>query len=536
MDIATSITISDLVQERQVMPRRGELVLWYRRLDVESPPCRVRVVRVNWTCMDQRLDPGTPDIDGCDYMVADLTESERHLFNIFTQATNLQHRQHAERVVANHNSMVQAISGVATQIAQSSYQGVFHSCHGDAKVEMRPAPLRIRLMESRKETARRREEKNVASGAGNRRIIDLYGPRDPEAANNEGWNHKMPTVFKTRLKRSAGPSRCSNETRRARHPACEGLRRPAANRRPITNQATAPATAPSATATSLRPIAVLPYSKPRARTSQKPALNKQAKALSNPKRGYIDPALGAGGNNDKSAEKKTEKLQALGKGKTTGTSGRTGEANAAYGVPRFVSTKFCVECLNNAEDQEPALTPHPNTGNAGAITTQAAALPATVPSAAATSLGPAAARLYSDHGVPTGQKPTLNKRARFLASIKRNEHQEKRPQPRLKEQPRELFRVDCRRGAPYQIALYGAKTSPNAVIDPQDEIFWQELYEVARLGVNQEISVIPRLLPIRPLHVAMRFMRIRNVHLLDGEMRETNAVSDDEYWAGFEEN
>ncbi|KAI6087085.1 hypothetical protein F4821DRAFT_278153 [Hypoxylon rubiginosum] len=33
-----------------------------------------------------------------------------------------------------------------------------------------------------------------------------------------------------------------------------------------------------------------------------------------------------------------------------------------------------------------------------------------------------------------------------------------------------LFRVDCRHGAPYQIALYGAKTSPNAVIDPQDEL------------------------------------------------------------------
>ncbi|KAI6089561.1 hypothetical protein F4821DRAFT_57736 [Hypoxylon rubiginosum] len=106
------------------------------------------------------------------------------------------------------------------------------------------------------------------------------------------------------------------------------------------------------------------------------------------------------------------------------------------------------------------------------------------------------------------------------------------------EWPRELFRLDCRRGPPYQIALYGAKTSPNAVIDPLDEIFWQELYEVARRGVNQEISVIPRLIPIQPLQlqVAVRFMRIRNVHLLDGEMRETNAVSDDEYWAGFEEN
>lgn len=34
----------------------------------------------------------------------------------------------------------------------------------------------------------------------------------------------------------------------------------------------------------------------------------------------------------------------------------------------------------------------------------------------------------------------------------------------------------------------------------------------------------------------MRFMRIRNVHLLDGEVKETNAVSDDEYRAGFEEN
>lgn len=40
-------------------------------------------------------------------------------------------------------------------------------------------------------------------------------------------------------------------------------------------------------------------------------------------------------DDDESGEKKTEKLQALGKGKTTGASGRTGEADAAYGVHRI---------------------------------------------------------------------------------------------------------------------------------------------------------------------------------------------------------
>ncbi|KAI6084434.1 hypothetical protein F4821DRAFT_261954 [Hypoxylon rubiginosum] len=56
------------------------------------------------------------------------------------------------------------------------------------------------------------------------------------------------------------------------------------NAGPITNQATTPATVPSAAITSLGPVAILPYPKPGARTSQKPALNKRARALSNPKR------------------------------------------------------------------------------------------------------------------------------------------------------------------------------------------------------------------------------------------------------------
>ncbi|KAI6082865.1 hypothetical protein F4821DRAFT_263545 [Hypoxylon rubiginosum] len=61
--------------------------------------------------------------------VADLTESERRLFNVFAQATNMQHRQHAERVVANHNTMVQAISGVNNQIVQSRQLETNHHNH-----------------------------------------------------------------------------------------------------------------------------------------------------------------------------------------------------------------------------------------------------------------------------------------------------------------------------------------------------------------------------------------------------------------------
>ncbi|KAI6089146.1 hypothetical protein F4821DRAFT_276318 [Hypoxylon rubiginosum] len=73
----------------------------------------------------------------------------------------------------------------------------------------------------------------------------------------------------------------------------------------------------------------------------------------------------------------------------------------------------------------------------------------------------------------------------------------------------------------YHLHNYIPLIHPNVVIDPRDELFWQELYDVARHGVNNDICVIPRRLPLEPLRVAVRFMRIRNVHLLDGEMRET---------------
>ncbi|KAI6089147.1 hypothetical protein F4821DRAFT_257298 [Hypoxylon rubiginosum] len=147
------------------------------------------------------------------------------------------------------------------------------------------------------------------------------------------------------------------------------------NAGPITTQAATPATVPSAAATSLGPVAILPYPKPGVHTSQKPTLNKRARALSSTKRndanrvtkpgpsgthlpirslhgpndaykpvrgGNIDPALGAGGNDDsENDKKKTEKLQALGKDKTTGASGRTGEpANRIGAIPLLLPPKY----------------------------------------------------------------------------------------------------------------------------------------------------------------------------------------------------
>ncbi|XXG99850.1 hypothetical protein Hte_006191 [Hypoxylon texense] len=103
------------------------------------------------------------------------------------------------------------------------------------------------------------------------------------------------------------------------------------------------------------------------------------------------------------------------------------------------------------------------------------------------------------------------------------------------EWPREVFRFHCPY-EPYQVVLYAAKTAADAAIDPRDGAFWDGLADVARGGgVRGGLRVVPRAGACGcggPLHqVAVRFMRVRDLDPHDRELRESNEVSDEEYWS-----
>ncbi|KAI1767277.1 hypothetical protein GGR53DRAFT_527171 [Hypoxylon sp. FL1150] len=64
--IPTSITIEGLLQDWGVNPQGDGIILYYRRPDLESPPCRIRVVDVNWVRYSQTLVHSAKAIDSCD--------------------------------------------------------------------------------------------------------------------------------------------------------------------------------------------------------------------------------------------------------------------------------------------------------------------------------------------------------------------------------------------------------------------------------------------------------------------------------------
>ncbi|KAI4863222.1 hypothetical protein F4820DRAFT_450193 [Hypoxylon rubiginosum] len=97
------------------------------------------------------------------------------------------------------------------------------------------------------------------------------------------------------------------------------------------------------------------------------------------------------------------------------------------------------------------------------------------------------------------------------------------------EWPREIFRLNCQR-SPYQIVLYASEIAEAAVIDPRDGLLWEGLIDVARCGINGGIRLVPTDFMRELPKVAVRFMRVRGLHPLDNELRDSNAVSDGEYW------
>ncbi|KAI1776423.1 hypothetical protein F4818DRAFT_440789 [Hypoxylon cercidicola] len=94
--------------------------------------------------------------------------------------------------------------------------------------------------------------------------------------------------------------------------------------------------------------------------------------------------------------------------------------------------------------------------------------------------------------------------------------------------PTEVYRVDCPRPG-YQIVLYATKITNDAVFDPQNDLFWEDLMTVASQGVNIGFRCVPRALPRLQPSVGVYFLRVHN-QAPNSEMNLASTVSNDEYW------